>query len=87
MNHFLDASGLTYLWSKIKSVFATKADTVWNKSQTLSSAQKTQARTNIGAQETLVSGINIKTVNNESLLGSGNITIQGGGSTITFRQW
>jgi hypothetical protein len=29
----------------------------------------------IGAQATLVSGTNIKTVNNESLLGSGNITI------------
>lgn len=30
-------------------------------------------------QDTLVSGTNIKTINNESLLGSGNITIQGGG--------
>lgn len=32
-----------------------------------------------GKQDTLVSGVNIKTVNNESLLGSGNITIAGGG--------
>jgi len=31
------------------------------------------------AQETLVSGTNIKTINNQSILGSGNITIQGGG--------
>ena len=31
------------------------------------------------AQPLLVSGTNIKTINNESLLGSGNITIQGGG--------
>ena len=30
-------------------------------------------------QDTLVSGTNIKTVNNNSLLGSGNIDIQGGG--------
>lgn len=30
-------------------------------------------------QNTLVSGTNIKTINNESLLGSGNISIQGGG--------
>lgn len=30
-------------------------------------------------QEKLVSGTNIKTINNESLLGSGNIDIQGGG--------
>ena len=32
-----------------------------------------------GKQDTLISGTNIKTINNESLLGSGNITIQGGG--------
>ena len=31
-------------------------------------------------QDTLVSGTNIKTINNQSLLGSGNINIQGGGS-------
>ena len=42
-----------------------------------------------GAQEELVSGTNIKTINNESILGSGNITIQGGGDvnvieSITF---
>lgn len=34
-----------------------------------------------GKQDTLVSSVNIKTINNESLLGSGNITIQGGGGT------
>jgi hypothetical protein len=33
------------------------------------------ARTNLGAQATLVSGTNIKTLNSESLLGSGDITI------------
>ena len=32
-----------------------------------------------GKQDTLVSGTNIKTINNQSILGSGNITIQGGG--------
>lgn len=31
-------------------------------------------------QNLLVSGSNIKTINNQSLLGSGNITIEGGGS-------
>ena len=35
-------------------------------------------------QETLVSGTNIKTINNESLLGSGNITISGGGGSSTL---
>ena len=34
-----------------------------------------------GKQETLVSGTNIKTINNQSLLGSGNIDIQGGGGS------
>ncbi len=32
-------------------------------------------------QDALSSGVNIKTVNNESLIGSGNITITGGGSS------
>ncbi len=32
-------------------------------------------------QDVLVSGTNIKTINNESILGSGNITIQGGGGS------
>lgn len=59
--------------------FNAQSDTVWNKTQMLSSAQQAQARTNISAQETLVSGTNIKTINNESILGSGNITISGGG--------
>lgn len=34
-------------------------------------------------QNTLVSGTNIKTINNESILGSGNINISGGGGTAT----
>lgn len=34
-----------------------------------------------GKQPTLVSGTNIKTINNESLLGEGNIDIQGGGGS------
>jgi len=38
-------------------------------------------------QETLVSGTNIKTINNQSLLGSGNITIQGGGGTQVQSNW
>ena len=38
-----------------------------------------------GKQDTLVSGVNIKTINNESLLGSGNIEIQGGSSIKNYR--
>lgn len=33
-------------------------------------------------QDTLVSGTNIKTINNISLLGSGNISISGGGGAV-----
>ena len=38
--------------------------------------------TDTSRQAALVSGTNIKTINNESLLGSGNIDIQGGGSAV-----
>lgn len=38
-------------------------------------------------QDTLVSGQNIKTINNLSLLGSGNIDIQGGGGTQVQSDW
>ena len=50
----------------------------------LSNFYYTQSQTNdlLGAkQNTLVSGTNIKTINNQSILGDGNITISGGGST------
>lgn len=35
-------------------------------------------------QDTLVSGTNIKTINNTSILGSGNIDIQGGADVEAF---
>ena len=37
-----------------------------------------QTSSDLGLQDALVSGTNIKTINNQSLLGSGNITIGGG---------
>lgn len=37
-----------------------------------------------GKQDALVSGTNIKTINNTSLLGSGNITVGGGGGGLSF---
>lgn len=40
-----------------------------------------------GKQETLVSGTNIKTINNQSILGEGNITIEGGsGGTSDYTE-
>ena len=50
----------------------------WTSAQTSSAI--TQATS--GKQDTLVSGTNIKTINNESILGSGNIDIQGGGVNV-----
>lgn len=42
----------------------------------------TELRNTIASkQEALVSGTNIKTINNQSILGSGNITIEGGGGS------
>ena len=42
------------------------------------STKPTYTAAEVGAQETLVSGTNIKTINNQSILGSGNITITSG---------
>lgn len=39
-----------------------------------------------GKQDNLVSGTNIKTINSQSLLGSGNIVISGGGGGV-FRMF
>lgn len=42
---------------------------------------------NTNKQDTLISGTTIKTINNESILGSGNIVIQGGGGVGTTTYW
>ena len=48
------------------------------------SAQKEALETELNKkQATLVSGTNIKTVNGNSLLGSGDLTIEGGGTEVT----
>lgn len=39
-----------------------------------------------GKQDALVSGTNIKTINNESILGSGNITISGGSGDVSGKE-
>lgn len=53
----------------------TKTSELTNDSGFITSAALT------GKQDTLVSGTNIKTINNQSLLGSGNLTISGGTAT------
>lgn len=55
---------------------------VYDSSNKIQRATAANARSIIGAQATLVSGTNIKTINNESILGSGNISIGGGGGSL-----
>ena len=63
--------------------YYTKTETntlLGGKADTATTYTKTEVDTALGdKQDTLVSGTNIKTINNESILGSGNIDIQGGG--------
>ena len=63
--------------------YYTKTETntlLGGKADTATTYTKTEVDTALGGkQPTLVSGTNIKTINNESILGSGNIDIQGGG--------
>ena len=67
-----DSSGVT---QEISAATSGKVDTTTF--NTYSGAVDTALS---GKQETLVSGTNIKTINGNSVLGSGNITISGGGS-------
>lgn len=69
-----DKDSLTSLESDITSL----QTTVGNQDKSIiANAQAIQ-----GKQDKLVSGTNIKTINNQSILGSGNISIEGGGSTV-----
>lgn len=69
-----ETSGAT----EISTALASKADTATTYTKTETDNAITAATST--KQDTLVSGTNIKTINNESIIGSGNITIQGGGS-------
>ena len=73
-----------YDWEHIGSTTVDMTDYLKYTQQSLSTSQKAQARDNIGANATLVSGTNIKTVNNQSLLGSGNLTIEGAEDAVRY---
>ena len=70
--------------------YATKDYDIYSKEETDDLLDKKANKTYVEnalneKQNTLVSGTNIKTINNQSILGSGNITIQGGsGSTEIY---
>lgn len=69
-----ETSGAT----EISTALASKADTATTYTKTETDNAITAATST--KQDTLVSGTNIKTINSQSILGEGNITIQGGGS-------
>lgn len=62
----------------IDSTHKLSADLVDDTSTTNKFTNATEKNTWNGKQDTLVSGTNIKTINNQSILGSGDLTIQGG---------
>lgn len=72
-----ETSGAT----EISTALASKADTATTYTKTETDNAITAATST--KQDTLVSGTNIKTINNQSILGEGNIAIEGGGSSYT----
>lgn len=68
-----ETSGAT----EISTALSSKADTATTYTKTETDNAITAATST--KQDTLVSGTNIKTINNQSILGEGNIEIQGGG--------
>ena len=70
----------TYSKSEVDTALGSKADTATTYTkQEVDNAITAATSTK---QDTLVSSENIKTINNESILGSGNINVQGGGGTV-----
>ena len=68
-----------YTKSETNTLLGGKADTATTYTKTEVDNAITAATAT--KQDTLISGTNIKTINNESILGSGNIDIQGGGGS------
>lgn len=71
-----ETSGAT----EISTALASKADTATTYTKTETDNAITAATST--KQDTLVSGTNIKTINSQSILGEGNIDIQGGGINV-----
>lgn len=99
MGKFVSQNNLSYFWQKIKTLLNGKADkseiptnTVKYSSQSLTDAQKTQARTNIGAGTSNFSGSyndlsnkpTIPTNTNQLTNGAGFITSSSLGTQVTF---
>ena len=75
---YIDADSYGEGYAALRSELPTKTSELTNDSGFLTEHQDIS-----GKQDVLVSGTNIKTINNKSLLGSGNITIEGGSGGST----
>ena len=76
--YIAEDTGFVYRWSGSEYIQLTDQTAIWGQiSGTLSNQTDLNNALN-DKQATLVSGTNIKTINNQSILGSGNITIEGG---------
>lgn len=77
-------SGNTSAWTFVAKIGGVPADSTFSSTSTnpLQNKVITEkfAEVDRDKQEALVSGENIKTINGESILGKGNITLQGGGT-------
>lgn len=89
-NHYLSSNGLVYFWQKLKAyvnnlIVSGGAEVIETDPVFVASVAHSITQAMIdgwnGKQAALVSGTNIKTVNGNSLLGSGDITIEGGGTS------
>lgn len=69
----LDKNGLEYYTGKIKQQIPKKTSDLTNDSNFIDNTYHDNSK-----QDTLVSGTNIKTINNTSILGSGNVEIEAG---------
>lgn len=69
----LDKNGLEYYTGKIKQQIPKKTSDLTNDSNFIDNTYHDNSK-----QDTLVSGTNIKTINNANILGSGNIDIEAG---------
>ena len=57
---------------------------IYTNEKTIESVKESVVSTKESKQDKLVSGTNIKTINGQSILGSGNITIQGGNGEVNL---
>lgn len=67
---------------QIESSAKVEVDTELSDTSENAIANSTVSRALAGKQERLMDGVNIKTINGQNVLGRGNITIEGGGSSV-----